>query len=116
MRWLAIVLVFAACKKDADAPPPPTEKPVMTVAEVQRNRDACNDYVKKVCACSGKLPEFKKPCELARVYPDAIETAIEVAANTESTRQDALQAHDTVRKIVKTCIEEMAKLPAAGCP
>ena len=114
MKWLLLITVAAGCKKDAEAPPP-AEKPVMTVSEVQRNRDACNDYVKRVCACAEKQPELKDPCALAKAYPDAMETAIDVAANTESTRRDALQAHDTVRKIAKTCIEELAKLPAAGC-
>jgi len=119
MRWLVVlawsIVVSAACKKDAEAPPQPVDKPVMTVSEVTRNRDACNDYVKRVCACAEKQPELKEPCALAKAYPDAMETAIDVAANTESTRRDALQAHDTVRKIAKTCIEELAKLPAAGC-
>ena len=117
MKW-AVLLLVVGCKKDAP-PPPPTagsDKPVMTVAEVKRNRDACNDYVAKVCACAEKVAELKQPCQLAKAYPDAMETALETAANTESTRRDALQAHDAIRKIVKTCIEETARLPGLGCP
>ena len=48
--------------------------------------------------------------------PDAIEVALSVSANPDSTRRDVLQANDSVRKIVKNCIEETAKLPGAGCP
>ncbi len=117
MRWVVVIAVVASCKKDA-APPPSagSAKPEMTVSEVKRNRDACNDYVQKVCACAETVPDLKQQCALAKAYPDAMETALDVAANTDATRRDALQAHDTIRKIVKTCIEESAKLPAAGCP
>jgi hypothetical protein len=120
MKWavLFVVLWAASCKKDSQTPAPTTgsDKPVMTVAEVKRNRDACQDYVAKICACAEKVADLKQPCELAKAYPDAMETALETAANTESTRRDALQAHDAIRKIVKTCIEETARLPGLGCP
>ena len=118
MRWAVLLVLAASCKKDPPPPAPATgsDKPVMTVAEVKRNRDACNDYVAKVCACAETVADLKQPCALAKAYPDAMETALDTAANTESTRRDALQAHDAIRKIVKTCIEETARLPGLGCP
>jgi hypothetical protein len=114
VKWLVVLAVAAACNKPPDPPPPPPE--AMPAAEVKRGQDACQAYVAKVCACADKLPAMKQPCALARALPDAITVAVDVAGNPESTRRDSRQSAASVRGIVKTCIEETAKLPAAGCP
>jgi thiazole synthase ThiGH ThiG subunit len=57
-----------------------------------------------------------QPCSLARALPDAIQVNLEVSASDDTSHRDSLQTLDSVRKIVKECIEELAKLPAAGCP
>jgi len=88
----------------------------MPASEVKRGQDACKAYVDKVCACAETTPALKQPCLLACVLPDALQVSLDVAANPESARLDALQANDSVRKIVKRCIEETARLPSAGCP
>jgi len=88
----------------------------MPASEVKRARDACQAYVDKVCACAETVPAMKQPCRLSRALPDAIQVNLEVGASDDTTRRDALQTQDSVRKIVKECIEELAKLPAAGCP
>jgi len=121
MKWLWILVLCAGCKKQSDAPPGPPARdlPVIPASEVKRGQDACKAYVDKVCACAEAgpaTPALKEACSLARALPDAVQTGLEVTANPESTRRDALQANDSVRKIVKECIEETAKLPAAGCP
>jgi len=117
MKWLWILILCAGCKQRADAPPgPPASTPVVPASEVKRGQDACKAYVDKVCACADATPALKEACSLARALPDAIQAGLEVTANPESTRRDALQANDSVRKVVKECIEETAKLPAAGCP
>jgi hypothetical protein len=114
MRWLAILALCAACRKQADAPPPPT--PAMPASEVKRAQDACKAYVDRVCSCAKTVPAMQEPCTRARALPEAIEVALDVAASTDSTRRDVLQTHGSVRNIVKECIEELARLPAAGCP
>jgi hypothetical protein len=124
MRWLVVlarialcVVACAGCKKQAEAPPPEAASvPPMPAGEVKRNQDACKAYVARACACAGTVPAMKEPCALARALPDAIEVNLSVATHPESSRRDALQAQDSVRKIAKECIEEIAKLPAAGCP
>mgnify|MGYP001585457787 CR=1 FL=1 len=120
MRWLLILAVCAGCKQRSDAPPPPgpeaSQIPAMPASEVKRGQDACKAYVDKVCACAETTPALKQPCLLARALPDALQVGLDVAANPESARLDALQANDSVRKIVKRCIEETARLPSAGCP
>jgi hypothetical protein len=88
----------------------------MPASEVKRGQDACKAYVDKVCACARTVPAMVEPCALARALPDAIQPELDVAASPDSTRRDVLQLSDSVRKIVKECIEETAKLPAAGCP
>jgi hypothetical protein len=118
MRWLcalAACAALAACKRDE--PPPAAEPPpAMPAAEARRARDACRAYVDKVCACAEKLPAMKQACSTARAYPDAIAVELEVGASSDTSRRDARQTQASVRAIVKQCIEELARLPAAGCP
>jgi hypothetical protein len=120
MRLAGVLLVgivaCAGCKKQAEAPPEPAGVPPMPALEVKRGQDACKSYVDKACACAATVAAMKEPCALSRALPDAIEVNLSVAANPESSRRDALQAQDSVRKIVRECIEEIAKLPSAGCP
>ena len=115
MRWLLVVLALAACsKKEQAAGPPPEDKPQIPQTELKRGRDACGDYVAKICACT--VPDAARLCGLAKALPDAITTGLEVATNPGSTRRDVLQSNDMIRKTMKECIEQTAKLPSLGCP
>jgi hypothetical protein len=121
MKWLWILILCAGCKKQSEAPSgppgsPARDLPVLPANEVKRGQDACKAYVDKVCACAEAMPAFKEACSHARALPEAMQVELEVAANADSARRDVLQLNDSVRKIVKGCIEETAKLPAAGCP
>jgi hypothetical protein len=114
MRWLALAVCLAcACKQKAE--PPPAPAPALPQAEVKRAQDACRAYVEKVCGCAATQPALQEPCKLARALPDALQVGLEVGASTDSTRRDVVQTQDSVRKIAKECIEQTAKLPAAGC-
>ena len=118
MKWLCVLAAcaaLAACKRD-EVPPAAEPPPAMPAAEAKRARDACQAYVAKVCACAEKLPAMRQPCSAARAYPDAIEVQLEVGANSDTSRRDARQTIESVRAIFKQCIEEQARLPAAGCP
>ena len=117
MKWLWILVLCAGCKKHSDAPAPPApERPALPSSEIKRAQEACQTYVDKVCACARTVPAMTEPCARARALPDAIQVEIVISASPDSTRRDALQLNDSVRKIVKECIEETAQLPAAGCP
>jgi hypothetical protein len=112
---LALVVALAACRKsEPKAQPEPL--PAMSAAEATRGQDACRAYVTKVCDCATRVATLQQACTLAKPLPEAIEVGLSVAVNPDSTRRDVLQANDSVRKIVKECIEETAKLPGAGCP
>jgi hypothetical protein len=118
MTWrlaLAVSLALVGCKK-SEPPPPVAALPVMSASEAKRGQDACKAYVERVCACGETVAAMKQACGLARALPEAIEVSLSVAGNSESTRRDVLQANDSVRKVVKECIEETAKLSGAGCP
>jgi hypothetical protein len=122
MSWrvalaLAVGLALAGgCHKRDDAAPATEPLPAMPAAEAKRGQDACKAYVAKVCSCADTIAALKQPCSLSRALPEAIEVGLSVATNPDSTRRDVLQANDSVRKVVKECIEETAKLPSAGCP
>lgn len=114
LRWLLVLVACAACKKEQAAQPPPDDRPPpIPATEIKRGEDACQAYVAKVCACTA--PDAPRQCGLARALPDAIATALEVARNTESTRRDVVQSNDVIRKTMKECIEQLAKLPSLGC-
>lgn len=110
--WLAALALCAACKQQADAPSP---APAMPATEVKRAQDACKAYVDKVCGCARTMPALEQPCRLARALPDAIQVGIEVGASADTAQRDVRQVQATVRNIARQCIEELARLPAAGC-
>jgi hypothetical protein len=90
--------------------------PAMPASEIKRGQDACKAYVARVCACAETVPAMQQACALAGALPDALQVGLDVAANAESSRRDVLHANDSVRKIAKECIEQIARLPVAGCP
>jgi hypothetical protein len=112
MKRAVIAIALAACSKAE--PPSPTSSPpiVLPAAEVHRAEDACKSYVAKACACAAA----KSQCELARALPETVRLALETAGNPETKHDDALRAQQAVRETEKECIEQMARLPALGCP
>jgi len=114
---VAMVLAGGACKK-AQKAPPPQEPPVapMSADEIKRSEDACKSYVDRVCACATTIPAATKSCQEARALPEAIRISLEVAASPDSKPDIVRTTHAGVRKTVKECIEQIAKLPALGCP
>ena len=115
MTRMLLLVLLAACSKQQEAPPaePP---PAISADEVKRGVDACADYSKRVCACAETVPAVAESCKLAPAYGDAIDMARGVVMNSETKRQDAVQAAASIRNAVKKCVEEAARLPAAGCP
>lgn len=114
MRALILLLALAACKNQEAAPAPAlAQHPMIPRAELERGTDACHDYVTKICACTA--PAAKDACALAKALPDAIEIGLQVAANPDAERMSVLQANDSIRKTIKECIEQVAKLPSLGC-
>ena len=118
MKWLLVLAICAGCKPQADAPPPPETRamPSLPASEVKRGQDACRAYVAKVCACAETVAALSQRCNLAHALVDAIQVGADVATNPDSTRRDAVQSNASVRSVVKECIEQLAKLPADGCP
>jgi hypothetical protein len=114
MRALVLVALLAsACSKKQESPPPPNDNPRIPESEIKRGEDACKTYVARVCACT--TPEAQKQCPLAKALPDAMTTGLEIAMNPETTRRDVVQANDMIRKTMKECIEQAARLPSLGC-
>ncbi|HET9990133.1 MAG TPA: hypothetical protein VFQ65_16495 [Kofleriaceae bacterium] len=114
MRALAVLVLLVACSKHEDAAPKKSPVPPLPAAEVQRGQDACTAYIAKVCACTS--PAAQKECPLAKALPEAMKLALDTAANPETERADALRAQTNVLETAKQCIEQVAKLPAIGCP
>jgi hypothetical protein len=107
-------ILLGACSKKQEEAPPAEPPPAISQDEVKRGVDACADYTKRVCTC--KAPEHVEACKLAPAYSDAVDMARGVVFNPETKRKDAVQAAASIRNTVKKCVEEAAKLAAAGCP
>jgi len=90
--------------------------PTLPAGEPKRGRDACQGYVDRACACAETVAAAKPRCADAHALADAIQVGAEVATNADSTRRDAVQSNAAIRGVVKECIEQLAKLPASGCP
>jgi hypothetical protein len=110
---LVTMLLAAGCSKRDDAPARDLE-PAIAEAEIQRGLDACTAYVAQICACTSEAAV--QECGLARAAPEAIALARGRATNSKAEPEDAHQAAGTIRKTVKYCIEQTAKLPELGCP
>lgn len=113
---LALVICLAAGCKDREPAAPAERPPEIPFAELERGRDACADYVARVCACAETTPAARQPCDLSRALPEAIEIGMQVASGSASSRTDVLHAAQTVRQTARSCIEHAAKLPTLGCP
>jgi len=113
---LTSALVLAAgCAKKSDEPAPAADDrpPPVPAAEVQRGKDACAAYVEKVCACT--TPAAQDACGLAKALPDALQVGVEVATSPDSDERAVRHANDSIRKTIKECIEQAARLPSIGC-
>jgi hypothetical protein len=114
--WLVALVLAGGCAKKAPPEQGNAGVPMLSAAEVQRSQDACKTYVEQACACAGKVPAMQQTCDLAKALPEAVRISLEVAASPDSTKSDAISAQSSVRKTVKECIEQTAKLPSLGCP
>ena len=120
-RWLAALALVGACSKsEPKAAPPPDDrpKPTITEAELERGNDACHALVDKTCACAAQKPDkpdIAKQCELAKPLAESLRTAHEVSVTSTSSAKDIAQTEDFIRKAIKNCFEELAKLPTLGC-
>jgi hypothetical protein len=115
-RWMvaAVLMSMTACaKKQASEQAPPPSVPPLSDVEIKRGVDACAAYLQQVCELAKRQPErpeLAQQCTLAPSLSDAMRTAIEIARHPESGRRDVLQAQDSARKTIDTCIEGTAKL------
>jgi len=115
-RLVLAAMLLAACKQQEAKQQQPPAAPQMPAEEIKRSQDACMTYVERVCACATTVPGAAKQCELSRALPEAVRIGLEVAASPDSKPDIVLQSHASVRKTAKECIEQLAKLPALGCP
>jgi hypothetical protein len=113
---LFVVAAIAGCKKSEKkvATKPPVK--MMSADEVARSTEACKVYVDKVCACASTVPAAIEQCKNAKAQPETIRIALDIAQHPDSKPDIVQQTLDGVRKTVKVCIEETAKLPTLGCP
>ena len=116
---LAIALGLAlasGCKKQEKRAAQEAPAKMMSADEVKRSEDACKAYVDRVCACAKTVPAAETACRDGQAQPEAMRIALEVASSPDSKPVVVQQSLEGVRKIVKECIEQTAKLPALGCP
>lgn len=119
MRALLIIagLALVGCAKKEE--PVATKRPA-PMAEAERTRavNACDGYVKAVCACAEKKPDdaaLAKRCSLDKALPEAFTLTLSVDDDPTAPAADVLRAQDQARKIVKSCLEGVNELAAKGC-
>lgn len=110
------VLLAGGCKKKEEQAAPAAGPPAIGEAEVKRGRDACRAYVEQACACAKTVPAAQETCEKSRALPDSLDLTLQVSAHPTTERKDAVQSAAAIRKLIASCIEQTAKLPALGCP
>ena len=115
LACLGLLSFGGGCKKKAAEGPPPDldTAPPLPAPELKRGEDACKAYVATVCACTA--PAAAEACALAKALPEALQVATEISMSPDSKKLDVLQANDSARKTIKSCIEHTAKLPSIGC-
>jgi hypothetical protein len=115
---VVLALLLTGCKAKESKQHSVKQVKEMSAMEIQRGQDACKVYVEKVCACATSKPDARdlaKQCELSKALPQAIEISLSVANNPDSKPDIVQQSYANVRKTIGNCIEETARLPAAGC-
>lgn len=112
---LAIAAVPGGCAKEreeraapvADGPPPISE------TEAARARDACTGYREKVCALAGDDLAHEADCRQADTRLQALDMHLDVlAASGSMTDNDRRALQAEARKVVKGCLEDLARLEA----
>ncbi len=119
MKWLCMIALVVACKKEAANSPPPAptnNEPAIPAPELRRGEDACAGYVTKACACAETVPAAKEKCAQAQAFPEVVRIGSELTMSKDSSTKDIKQAVMTIRKTIAECIEQTAQLPALGCP
>jgi len=111
---LLLVLVGACSKSDEQAPYKPAPS-LVPETELKRGRDACAAYVAKVCKCAETTPSFAEQCRLAKALPEALEVDQSVGTAPGVEQKDSASLAFAVRKTIKSCIDQTAKLPTQGC-
>jgi len=115
MRAVAVALLalgLLGCKKEkASSRPDP-----ISAAERKRGDDACQAYLKRLCACAEQKPALKDRCELKQAKPQALKLALGVDDDPSASPADVALAQESARQVIAKCIEENAQLDAEGCP
>ena len=112
--FLALLLVAACSKSEEQAPYKPAPS-LLPETELKRGRDACAAYVAKVCKCAETMPSLAEQCRLAKALPEALEVDQSVGTAPGVEKQDSTSLAVAVRKTIKSCIDQTAKLPTQGC-
>jgi hypothetical protein len=113
---VAVALAGGACKKQEKRPAQEPPVPQLSPEEIRRSEDACKTYVDRVCTCATTVPAAVSACDSAKALPEAVRIALDVASYPDSKPDIVRQSQAGVRKTVKECIEQTAKLAALGCP
>jgi hypothetical protein len=109
----------AACKGKGEAPSGEQRPAPIGAPERQRGADACKSYLARACACAKAHPDnadIKKRCDLDVALPDAMNLALGIDDEPQSTPEDIFRAQGAVRKVISTCVEGANWLSTHGCP
>jgi len=142
MRWLLVLVLFGACEKAREAPPP-DEHPPMAESEEERGMKLCQAYADRICKCADNDPKdasLRDACDLAKAEPSAVRMHLDVLhgaplASVDSSgkvgkdsppppaakrpplnENERRLAESSLRKVIAACVELDAQLSPAKCP
>jgi hypothetical protein len=131
MNCLAMILTGLLACKGGDQPskidPFTNKRPAaLSSVEIARSEQACEAYVKAVCACADEVKmqngsadtvaaDLAEQCKLAEALPEALKTSLGILTSADLTKQDVVEAQDAAKKIAAECITQTARLASRGC-
>lgn len=115
---LCLIVAVLGCKGDSEDGPSETMPPAISESESARGLEACQTYVRDVCACAQARPgdaALHDACELAPAKISSLDLVLKLN-RSPANADERVGTGNTARRIIGSCITAQADLYSQGCP